>query len=563
VFIFTYTAAILAVTCVCLAVLILIFKKRDLLARYLGYYSLVIGFWVGANALADVATTPQSLIFWSGIALGMSAISISLYLAFVYIFIHRRKPGWKQTLMYFGPASVFVIGAFSEYSVKGTIFPLDAPTQILPGVLYEYLPIFLFSGLLYGSIQLAVLLRKNPGAQRRMQIMYMEAGFLIVFVGGVIFSLILPLMGELRFFSVGPQFSIFFVAFSAYAVLKHRLIDIKVVIQRSVIFSLLLFVTILFYLFTLYFTLLFNENINTRSYLIASLVTTMAGIFGIPPLKNFFKKTTDRFFFKQRLVYSEAVEILSQVLNKHLDLLELQNGIIAVLKNIFRLEFVKLAALEHDLKLIDDPVRHDDSKESMARRIEAKIPGEIKTMLFRCDGYEHQLNAFRDEKMIEQAEVILPAILMNKLVALIALGPKLSEDPYFQDDIDLLKSFSYQAAVAIEKAKLHKEVQRRSDELEEQYRERTDELKNLKKSQSVLLRHITQKLQVPIADLKVKFAELKNYCSNEEAANDLKEVIDNIAASLDEFLKITSSEENNCKPKPKNAKTSSSRNRRK
>src|SRR5690606_32236927 len=103
-------------------------------------------------------------------------------------------------ILYFLPSILFTIFSFSEYAVLETAFPPGKPAQIVPGIQYALSLIFLFVGLLYGLGRLIREFVSSPAGRYRLQILYIAIGFAGLFIGQAIFSVIVPLSGELRFF---------------------------------------------------------------------------------------------------------------------------------------------------------------------------------------------------------------------------------------------------------------------------------------------------------------------------------------------------------------------------
>src|SRR5205085_533778 len=54
--------------------------------------------------------------------------------------------------------------------------------------------------------------------------------------------------------------------------------------------------------------------------------------------------------------------------------------------------------------------------------------------------------------------LLLPVLSEDTLIAMIAVGPKLSGDPFYQEDLDLLMTLANQAGIAIKNAQLYAAV---------------------------------------------------------------------------------------------------------
>ncbi|MCX8119192.1 MAG: GAF domain-containing protein, partial [Desulfobacterota bacterium] len=58
------------------------------------------------------------------------------------------------------------------------------------------------------------------------------------------------------------------------------------------------------------------------------------------------------------------------------------------------------------------------------------------------------------------AEISIPLLSKGKLIGVINLSHKLNKDLYYQEDIDLLTTLAYQAAIALENAKLFEDLKK-------------------------------------------------------------------------------------------------------
>jgi hypothetical protein len=74
----------------------------------------------------------------------------------------------------------------------------------------------------------------------RAQARYVLYGSVLAAAFGLFFNLLLPLWNDYRFVWLGPLFSLFFVGFSAYSIVAHHLFDVRLLIRRTLVYTVLL-----------------------------------------------------------------------------------------------------------------------------------------------------------------------------------------------------------------------------------------------------------------------------------------------------------------------------------
>jgi len=178
--------------------------------------------------------------------------------------------------------------------------------------------------------------------------------YLIFFFASVTLNWILPVYFAIFTFNAfGPTISLILVGGIAYAIIRHQFLDIKVVIQRGVIYT-TLFVTIVgFYLIIINVVGLFLQQNTDVAILLAAGITTLIGIFTVPTIDRKLKRVTDHIFFKDRYVYAEALESLSALVNTTIKLRKLLTGVSAELERILRIEQVRFLLEEKDSAIIE------------------------------------------------------------------------------------------------------------------------------------------------------------------------------------------------------------------
>ena len=192
-----------------------------------------------------------------------------------------------------------------------------------------YAPLYIILGI--GTIIFSY--RHTNSYTEKNQIKYVLLGVSLFLIPAGITNAVLPLWFKIYTFNgFGPLFSFFMLAAIAYAIIRHQLLDIKIVIQRGLIYSILLGIVAGVYLSLVFILEYFFNEFYTSSVLMSAFVTTLIGIFGVPPLKLYFQKITDPIFFKDTYDYASVLRELTDILNQNITtegIIEKSSAIIA------------------------------------------------------------------------------------------------------------------------------------------------------------------------------------------------------------------------------------------
>jgi signal transduction histidine kinase len=513
-FLTTLTAAIISISAFSYAAVIFFRKKDDILARYLGYSIIAAAFCIAVNGLADLAKTPNILIFLSGVGIISAGFFISFFLCFIELFV-QKKLSRKKFLIFIIPTLINSLFAFSRYNIKEVLFPPNHPAEIVPGLLYGFLPFFALAGIIYCGI----IIKKRSGeftVWQRAQIKYLFLGFIITLAGASIFSIILPFYGELGYFSVGPQFLIFLLGFTAYAILKHGLLDTRIVIQKSIWYALAFGLFFVFYLGIFFmldklFRLIMLRN-EVSTLILAALIIAI-----YPGLKNIFLKKTDRLFY--RFPY-DSREVLS-LINRNCHLVVEYQEYFACLSEIFekKLKINKFLLVTLRKNQIHQIYNHNFSRRliKLLKNLKA-VPFDLmnyfsqfrkKELIFFKNPELDKILATQDFYMETIAKLsnfdvnlFLPIYNKNVLVGFIFLGPKMSGESYYPQDLQLFDELMERFSLAFENIELYQEIKKYNLLLESKVQKRTEELKLQHESQIRFTADISHELQTPLAILK-------------------------------------------------------------
>lgn len=459
--------------------------KRTLYISFAAF-SFITGLWVLSNFL--FAAAPSKILLESQYSLGTVVIPVSL----IWFLVFLEGTIKKRTVLLLISLSVvlFVIPFYNSLVIENfTILGHHQYSLILSGFfnLYSVIPLTFFAALL---VKLIIGYRKSKGVKKA-QLRYILAG--VIGFGGVslLVSFILPLFNISIVAPFDAQSSLIFVGFSLYAIIRHQLLDIRLVITRSLIYGILLtVVSFALIAVTIISSQFFGGSAasrNTVTVVVAALI-----IFGLDPFRNLLSRVTDRIFFKARVDYQEVLRQVSESLSFELDLRKIiisvrqtlvqelkLKSVVTLLRKTGGLGTEKFEALPDMLAVNPNlSIRNDSALIKFLR--EHRHPSMLESLERKIDDTPEDkrapLIASRDEFQRMGAGLAAPIYAQGHLIAVLVLGPKLSGDTFSNEDLQLLEVLAPSIGSAIQKANLFEEVRQFGESLKIKVEEATAEL---------------------------------------------------------------------------------------
>ncbi|MGB2868121.1 MAG: SpoIIE family protein phosphatase [Bacteroidota bacterium] len=262
-----------------------------------------------------------------------------------------------------------------------------------------------------------------------------------------------------------PAFLIIIVPIMfGYAIVRYRLMDIDLIIKRSLIYTTVTASVAAIYILTVYglgsfmtYVLGVEEN---QALIIFALVIIA---FAFDPLKRRMQEGIDRVFYQERYNYQRALLEFTRELPGKINLEEILNSIIHRISDTMHIEKVSVVLCDETEGCfsVSQNIEQDCcSFGEVEMGLLSVLRGSKRPQSFAILAYEPDainLNPVDKDKLIRSGVVLsIPMFLKDRLVGLINVGPKLSGKVYSQEDIDLLSTVGGQAAIAIENSRLHK-----------------------------------------------------------------------------------------------------------
>ncbi|MCJ7667173.1 MAG: PAS domain S-box protein, partial [Anaerolineae bacterium] len=449
---------------------------RRVFAALLGVSILWNLFIFGMRTSPDAATA----LFWERLVAMTAYFFPLLYYHFTLLLTGRK--GSKPFLV---PAYVFgvvsaALGLTTDLVVPGVRrtawawSPQAGPLGVLMlALIYLYV--------LLGALVLFRAYRHLRSYRERNRLAYVLLGSSFIFLGG--FLDLAPVVG-IYVYPGTIVGDVVFAALITVAILRYELLDLKVVLRRSLFYAVLGgLVGGTYLLVVLAVGKLPSGLLGQRGTIVAAMAVVVASIL-LRPLWDPIQWWIDRLLFPAHHNALLVVDQLGQQITKILQLEQLASIVEKETARAFQSERVKLLVYKGDR--LWAPVAKGAHAGDWERSVRDGEPVIGWLQRERRPLSQEELNILPQFKGLWEDEIsywrrvglglLMPLFIEDRLIAILALGPKISGQEYEPQEHQLLSIVASQLATAIENARLYEELRKELTE-----RERAEEAEKASK----------------------------------------------------------------------------------
>ena len=246
----------------------------------------------------------------------------------------------------------------------------------------------------------------------------------------------------------------------AYAVVKHRLMDVELIVRRALGYVLAIAVLVGVALLTAGLSdVLWEEPHNTLIALLSALVAVLL----FTPLKSRVQEALERLFYRERYSSRKALVRLSEDLNADLDLERTSERLLQGVGAALGLREMALFLPAPDGGFLPFRAR------GLPRTDEARLVDE--GLLERLQAGQAVDVESKPEEHPTLAQVglgwLFPCRVKGEVIAVLGVGRKDGLDPLNSEEVDTLKTLAAQAATAIMNGRLYRSLRSKAEELSE------------------------------------------------------------------------------------------------
>ena len=337
--------------------------------------------------------------------------------------------------------------AYTQYFAHDIGPFLVFPYWLKPRFLFYVHAVHFFANVIYSHYLMLQALKRRTGVFRN-QVLYVLTGTAIGYCGGALNYLTWIRVPVPPF--LNPLVSVY-VATVAYAIIRHRLMDIEVVIKKALVFtSLLLAVFAVFVGITMT-----AQEMIAGGRIWGLAISSALIILILRPLEIFLVNVTDKFLFQKKYNPMRMIHDFSQTVLTELNLDKIAKQTVDILTEALRIEScaVFISSKEGDRFVL---------KEQKGIENKDIVIGE-KSPLVMALNHRAVVAEQTDEMKQIGATVCIGILIRKQLIGFLALGSKKSDEDYTQEDNDVLKILADALGVAVTNALAYEELRHKAN----------------------------------------------------------------------------------------------------
>jgi len=397
-------------------------------------------------------------LVWLRILIGCGIIAAAGMFYFVqHLFAKRR---WWAHLVFWYSLIAVAISIATGWVVKSAYLESVAFVYVFhPFMALVVSPSYGLT--IFSLVELFKGYRRSSSDTQRMRLRYLvTAVVLILLVSLINFT-------ELGRFPFDIAVNGIAAVLIAYAILRHSLLDLRIVFRTGLIYSVITGITGAIYYLTISLILVIFENYIGGQILAISIVVAIFSSVVLSPLREKIQNWIDRFFYRVKYDASLMLERLSETTAALMDVQDISVIILQEIIDTMKVETASFFVKNDPNKSFQLVTKNKSKKNLYEFRTEHPIAQWLSqkhrilaVSQLEIDPVFRSLWS-RDRKWIEDhnIELFVSLVAREELFGFFAIGAKRSGQPFTQDDQRILVTVANQTAIAVKNARLFNELQ--------------------------------------------------------------------------------------------------------
>jgi sigma-B regulation protein RsbU (phosphoserine phosphatase) len=440
--------------------IVVVTKPKGKTQRMFGYYSIFVMLTFGLSNFNTNYIRDYPILFYLTLVILFITFSFSpaVFLNFFFYFpVYKKSPAIQKFLI----VLTILSGAY-VLALMTNFITINAGTAA--GLLLSNIVVYFFvAGFVIFCISYFRLVKPDRRKPLRPILISSTIGILIysytLYIGSTN-QFIIFIKPQLYL----PLLIIVFVPISyGYSIFRYRLMDIDLIIKKSIIYAIVTAAIAAFYVLVVFFAgNILGELIGQGKNEALSIIAIIVIAFMFDPLKRSVQEWVDKVFYRERHNYEKALLEFGKNLPLQVELKQILNSVVETISTTMHTDQVAVVLFEENdqntfvTKNVSEDCCKLDGEPNGIRSLLLETKETQSIPLLKEEYYSRKFNSIELDKMSESGiELSIPMLLQDRLIGVIDVGRKRSDRIYSQEDIDLLTTLAGQTAIAVENSRLY------------------------------------------------------------------------------------------------------------
>ncbi len=456
--------------CLGLLIVLMVSGKRHIARRPFAFFLVFMAFWGFSIFMMRLSPDMKSALLWEKIVF-MAILSASLFFYWFTISFTGRRPKkyFLYPLMTAYIATLVLIPTglvvsdmqmmwYGKAPVIGPLFPLY--------VLCAYVPLVRSAMLLISHG------RKTRVFDEKVRDQYVLAGIIAMFTGAT--TDYLPVLG-ISMYPLGIIGNILFCVIATMGMLRHNLLEMRVVLRKGITFSLTSLLLFGGFGSLIYLLSYFLHDFMSPISITLTMVAVFCAAFIFQPVFSRLQKTVDRWFFRERYDHIQTLKRFTLETKGDLDLEQISSSLVDVVSNGMQSRGVYL--------LLPSPATgHYSTYAFSGQKSRGKLYFPANSPLVTTMQQQNKVIDNLEMEVIpslisltsgdrqildnNRIELLVPIRNSGHLAGMLLLSSKSTREPYTNEERRLLQRVSTDVAANIDNANRYANIKQKHSELE-------------------------------------------------------------------------------------------------
>ncbi len=470
---------------------------------YFAFLSMSVAAWLSLQGLAQLNINSILNLYFIKLT-----GAISLFIGYFFVLFIRDYVGKKNNrswlIITLIPCLLLFIANITKFGITSVTINSSGIITNDAGIWYMVGVVLVGLYFLYGLVLLIINTFKIPKNERITNYLIIFA-FLQLVVINLIAAFFFTQSASAQI--VTPISILLFISIIGYAIIKHKLFDIKFIAVRALTYLLSVGVIAIVYgllAFRLFDILLPSISRSLEQTIDISLAILMA--FTFTPLIRYFSKITNRIFYRDKYDAQELVNNVGKILASDIDLDSVSQKVVKEITDKMKIEKGEIVVFGEKQLFYENNVFVNES--SQITQNELRKLGRTLLVIDEVVGGERK-------ELMQRYDISISIALhtSEQFIGYLLLSQKKSGDIFNAEDINVLRTLGTEISVAIQNALSYKEIQLFSETLAQKVRDRTAQLRNANDQLRILDQAKDEFISMASHQLRTPLTTVKGYAS--------------------------------------------------